>query len=260
MAAKAKAKPKVIERQIDITSEYEVFERMPGNRPVDEGHVADLMKRMRTKDLFTPIQINQNFEVIDGQHRLEARKRLGLPVPFFCVNDYGLEEVQELNAQQKKWSIEDFTNSFIERGNKEYQVYQWFRRQYSLPHSLSVQLLMSDSFSGTNDSRIGGNTVKAIFQGGQFKVQNLTVAKEKAEMLLKIQPYFSHWNNRSFAQALMFCVRKKAFAFDKFLHRVETNPTMLKPCATTEQYIVLIEELYNYRSPQKVSLRYGEDA
>lgn len=252
----AKAKPKVVERQIEITTEYEVFERMPGNRPVDEGHVADLMKRMRTKDLFTPIQINQNFEVIDGQHRLEARRRLGLPVPFFCVSDYGLEEVQELNAQQKKWSIEDFTNSFIERGNKEYQVYQWFRRQYSLPHTLAVQLLMGDS---SDSGRIGGHSVKAIFQGGQLKVNNLTAAKDKAEMLLKISPYFTHWNNRGFVAALMFCLRKKAFDFAKFLHRVETNPTMLKPCATTEQYILLVEEIYNYRSPQKVSLRYGED-
>lgn len=255
-AKTATSKPKIVEHQIDVTMEYDVFERMPGNRPVDEAHVLDLMRRMQKKDLFVPIQINQNFEVVDGQHRLEARKRLGIAVPFFCTSGYGLQEVQELNAQQKKWSIADFTDSFIERGNANYKIYKWFRSQYSLPHTLTVNLLIDER---ENVATAGQRSVRDIFQAGQLIVRDLEYAKSKAEMLVKIQPYFAQWNHRGFAQALFFCDSKRHFEFTRFLHRVETNPTMLKPCATTEQYIQLLEDVYNYRSPNKVSLRYGED-
>jgi len=249
----AKTKPKINERQIEVTSEYDVFERMPGNRPVDEHHVANLMKRMRRRDLFTPIQINQNFEVIDGQHRLEARRRLGLPVPYFATTDYGLEEVQELNAQQKKWSIDDFVKSFIELGKAHYKTYQWFRRQFQLPHVQTVELLMD------GDKDLTSRNCRDIFLSGNFKVVDLEKAKAKAQMVTAVQPFFDHWNNRGFVKALLFCVRKKDFDFKKFLGKLENQPTALKPQATTDLYIQHIEDIYNYRSSNKVSLRYGED-
>jgi ParB/Sulfiredoxin domain len=243
---------KVIEKQIDITSEYDVFERMAGNRPLDEKHVLNLMRRMEKHDLFTPIQINENFEIVDGQHRLEARKRLGLPVPFFCVSEYRLAEVQEINAMQKKWNSADFTESFIERGNRNYSIYKWFRNQYSLSHTLAVHLLMYGKITGHDN-------IKDIFQSGQLVVADLSMAKEKAEMMLRIQPFFEHWNSTGFARAILFCLRKKEFDFEKFMRRLEANPTMLKPCANTNQYIEVIETIYNFRSAHKVNLRYGED-
>lgn len=243
-------------REIDVTDEYDVFERLPGNRTVDEGHVIRLMNSMKEKDLFVPIIINTNFQVIDGQHRLEARKRLKLPVPYVVSGNYGLEDVQSLNSKQKSWTITDFAKSFVELGKKDYEIYLWFRKQYDLPHGSAMALLTDTPVT------IGGggrHNFREIFENGALKVKNLAKAKAQAEDILKLQPHFDHWNSRNFINALMFCWRKKAFAFDKFMERVVANPTMLKACANTEMYVSMIEDLYNFRSKNKVSLRYGED-
>lgn len=119
------SKEKNGEIKIHITREYERFKKMPGNRPVDQAHVRRLMQSMRQQDLFTPIQCNERMEVVDGQHRLEARRQLNIHVPYYVVKgDYGLREVQKINAQQKKWGALDYLESNLELGNPEYKVYQ----------------------------------------------------------------------------------------------------------------------------------------
>jgi hypothetical protein len=246
----AKQKPQIDESAIEETSEYEVFERLPGNRPIDEAHVLNLMKAMKKKDLRTPIQINQNFEVIDGQHRLEARRRLGIPVPYFATIGYGLEEVQELNAKQKKWTNDDFVKSFIELGKVDYRTYQWFRHQFKLPHEASVMLL-----SGESDRSLRGK-----FKNGDFKVNQLDRAKEVARKFVEIEPFFpDYWNHSRFVNAVMVCLKKKNFDFKKFMAKLKANPTILKPQASLDNYLQHIEDVYNYRSVKKVPIRYGEE-
>jgi len=44
----------------------------------------------------------------------------------------------------------------------------------------------------------------------------------------------------------------------KFIGKLEAQPTALKKCAKVDQYVDLIEEIFNYRSQSKVSLRYSE--
>lgn len=240
------------EQKIKITREYEKFKKLDGNRPLDEAHVQRLMASMRKQVLFDPISVNSELCVVDGQHRLEARKRLNLPIPYFIVGDYGLQEVQTLNAQQKKWSINDFTKSFIELGSKDYVTYQWFRSKYELPHQESLLLLMGMTEQPRN--------LATIFQLGGFKVKDLMGAKAKAEMIRQVEPFFDKFKHRSFVQAILWLLnnRPNCFKFDVFIKRLEAQPTALKPCTNRDQYIDLIEQIYNHGSKNKVSLRYGD--
>ena len=97
------------------------------------------------------------------------------------------------------------------------------------------------------------------FKTGQFKVRDLEGGKAKAELLATLAPHFSHWKDAPFVKAFLCCLNRAGFEFKTFLHRVQQNPTMLKPCTTIDGYLLLIEEVYNYRSPKKVPLRYGAD-
>lgn len=241
--------PRVDPRQVDVTTEYDVFRRMPGNRAVSENHVRNLMNAMRENDLFTPILVNQNFEVVDGQHRLEARKRLGLPVPYYWTEGLALPEVQRLNSTQKGWVNDDYVEAYIELGNQNYITYKWFRSKYSLPHIPTVWLL-----TGGDHHRVSEK-----FKCGDFKVRDLEGAKEKASMLAELAPHFSHWKDAPFVKAFLICLNRTGFEFTVLLHRVKQNPTMLKPCTTMDGYMLLIEEVYNYRSTKKIPLRFATD-
>lgn len=239
--------PTVDPGSVDVTSEYDVFKRMSGNRTVSETHVKNLMNAMLKHDLMVPILVNQDFEVIDGQHRLEARKRLGLPVPYYWQKDLGLIDVQTLNSSQKGWVNDDFMRAYIELGNQHYVQYEWFRRRFGLPHVPSVWLLSGSDFR---------NSTKH-FRQGEFRVHDLEGAKAKATMLTELAPHFSHWKDAAFIKAFLVCLNRVGFDFKTFLHRVSQNPTMLKPCKTIDAYLQIIEEVYNYRAVNKVPIRFA---
>src|SRR5262245_17024325 len=105
------------ETAIHQTIQYEKFKRMPGNRKINAHHVLHLVEKIGQKDLKSPIVINKLWEVIDGQHCLEARKRLGLTVYYRFGEKMNLEDVQTLNSTSLPWSNDDFCDSYIELGN-----------------------------------------------------------------------------------------------------------------------------------------------
>jgi ParB-like chromosome segregation protein Spo0J len=79
--------------QVNQTNDYEMFKTLDGNRTVNKLHVSRLKESFKTAYLLSPILINQQNQIIDGQHRFEAAKILGLPVNYIICNDYGLKEV-----------------------------------------------------------------------------------------------------------------------------------------------------------------------
>ena len=67
-------------------TDYSKFKKARGNRPVDTAHVKQLKRLIAEKDLYDPIRVNTNMEVIAGQHTLQARKELDLKVPYIIIN------------------------------------------------------------------------------------------------------------------------------------------------------------------------------
>jgi hypothetical protein len=50
--------------------------------------------------------------------------------------------------------------------------------------------------------------------------------------------------------------KNKNFDYSEFIHKIRLQPKALIDCANAEQQKLLIEEIYNYRSRNKVNLRY----
>ena len=68
--------------KIHVTSDYDQFTYLVGNRDIVNKHVKSLSAEIDNRDLEIPIIVNEKMEVCDGQHRLEAYKVLGKPVPY----------------------------------------------------------------------------------------------------------------------------------------------------------------------------------
>jgi len=95
-----------------------------------------------------------------------------------------------------------------------------------------------------------------IFYNGTFKIKNYNSACNTIEKILLIEPYYTGTKRRSFIYAMLQLFKNTNFEFTEFLQKLKCQPTALVDCATTTQYISLIEEIYNYRRREKVSLRY----
>ena len=64
---------------IYITADYGKFKKLPGNRDV-KGTQKIIDSIETVGYVLSPILVNENMEVIDGQNRLDALRALKLPV------------------------------------------------------------------------------------------------------------------------------------------------------------------------------------
>lgn len=104
-----------------VTTDYSIFRKMKENRPLKPENLKKIRESIKEFGwLRQPILVNEKMEVIDGQHRLEACKELGLPVEYIIDEGLKVEECQELNRTQNNWRSDDYIHSFAERGNENY--------------------------------------------------------------------------------------------------------------------------------------------
>lgn len=234
--------------RVYTTSVYSVFKTLDGNRNINQIHLARLKESIKKNYLTTIILVNDSFEIIDGQHRFLICKELGLPINYIVVSNYGLREVQVLNANMKNWSTSDYIDGYCDLGYKDYILYREFVKKYKLNHTNAQSLLSGSAHTGVGQKR---HLVE-----GTFKVIDYDIACEIAEKIIMVKPYYEGYKRRSFVFALSGIIKNKNFSFTEFLSKLSLQPTALKDCVNTGQYKALIENIYNYKRREKVNLRF----
>lgn len=237
--------------QVHTTKDYSLFKTLNGNRDINYLHLSRLKESMKKNHLTTIIMVNKNFEIIDGQHRFLISQELNLPINYIISKDYGLLEVQILNANMKNWQTIDYVNGYCDLGYKDYILYRDFVNKYNFSSQVAILLLTGEEIKGS-----GTENVLTKFKEGKFKIKDLDNANKMAEKILMIEPYYKGYLRRSFIYALIGMFKNKNFEFTEFLAKLKQQPTTMQDCTSRTQYKVLIEEIYNYRRRDKVNLRF----
>ena len=84
--------------QVFQSNDYSKFTLLHGNRKVNPLHVKRLKQSFSKQYLISPIMVNENYKIIDGQHRFTAAREMGLVINYFIISGYGLNEIQMLNT------------------------------------------------------------------------------------------------------------------------------------------------------------------
>jgi len=232
--------------QVHTTTDYFLFKPIEGNRNKNLLHINRLKKSMSETYLFTVIIVNEKYEIIDGQHRFHVIQELKLPLNYIVCNGYGLNEVHILNQNSKTWTSDDYLDGYCKLGYKDYLKYKEFKELYGIGHYECMWLL--------NGSQLSNPT--QVFFTGNFKIKNYNEACRIIEKIMLVEPYYEEWKRRSFILAMLQLFKNPNFELTEFLQKLKLQPTALSNCSTTNQYVSLIEEIYNYRRREKVNLRY----
>lgn len=234
-------------KEVLTTTDYFLFKQIEGNREKNKLQLSKLKKSMSDSYLFTILIVNENYEIIDGQHRFEVIKELGLPLNYVVCDGYGLNEVHVLNQNQKTWTVSDYMEGYANMGYSDYIQYREFKDKYGFHHQ-ETMLLLGTRF---NDASTVNN-----FKKGLFKIGSLKKAESLVKKILMIEPYYSGIRRRTFMKAIITLLNCSLFNFDEFMHKLNVQPTAMKDCTTSEAYIELIEQIYNYHRRYKVNLRF----
>ncbi len=252
--------------QVYATTDYSLFKKLSGNRILNKLHVERLKTSFKNVYLLAPIIVNEAYEVIDGQHRLEAASSLNLPINFIVVNGYGLKEVQVLNTNMSNWKKEDYLNAYCDLGYPAYLSMRKFMIDFPDFGVGVAEQLITNSVGGANNSGIvsaiiDGKEVGKVkqFQEGRLKISNLELAYDNANKVLDFKEYYEGYNRNTFVAALIGLVgifKNPNYDHAKMISKLKGNPNAMYHCNNASQYKEMIEEIFNFRSREKVSLRF----
>lgn len=246
------------------SKDYGIFKQLNGNRIVDRLHVTRLKESFQEKYLISPILVNENYQIIDGQHRFEAAKELNYPVYFFFVDGYRLPEVQILNTHSKNWHKIDYLNAYCDLGNETYLTFRRFMNAYPEFGISAIEAILTNKTASnaastkqyTDGSGERKNYNVKNFQEGRLKIHDYDISVRNANRLREIKKYYDGYNRSVFVRAMLSIFRLEHYSHARFLDRLRHNQAALYHCSTIKQYKYIIEEIYNFRSQTKVSLRY----
>lgn len=223
------------------TTEYGKFKIVEGNRDVVAQHVKKLVNTLKSENLneYLPVLVNENMEVIDGQHRLEALKTLNLPVNYIIIPGADLLTVQMLNSSSKSWSLADYIQSYIKRGNDNYVVLWDFHKRYQLPLSVCVGLLVG----------VPGRNEGELIRSGSFVVKDRNFAEAIAGAISGLRKSIDKRliMDRDLLRAFTKVLKSKNIDLKRLRHKMALfGPTIKKQYAVND-YMREIERVYNHR-------------
>jgi hypothetical protein len=192
---------------------------------------------------YNPILVNEKLEVIDGQHRLEAIKQLGLDVYYVKVDGLKLNDVQLLNSVSKNWQPLDYAKAFATLGNVNYEYYLDVKQgTFSLNHDSLLRYLSLDN-----------PITSQSFNEGKLKVDNYPRSLDLLGQLFDVGQYYERYKIRSFALAFLRFATSKGYDHKRMLQQIKSyGNKYLEDYSKEQDYFIALNKIYNHAKRQKV--------
>jgi hypothetical protein len=247
------------------THDLSIFKIMEkGNRPIDAEHVKQLKERMGEKMLRTIIIVNKMLEIIEGQHRYSAIKKIneenllnGQPlvsIEFVICENYGVEECCEYNGKGKNWSNKNITEGAKILNIEEYIVYDDFLKKFNFPHNVTVGLLSQQTT---------GSKKTDDFKNLKLKIKDIDESLDRANKLNELVETGVIPIGKSDQPTSVFCLAMldifniEGYEHDKMIHKcieyVERTGKSLPKLSNIIEPLIEFEEIYNHKEKFRVT-------
>ncbi len=238
------------------TYDYNKFKKIVGNRDLDNANLKRLIESMQVKDMKVPIMVTKDFRIIDGQHRLEARRRLLLPV-YYIVNENAegvIDDVILATMAGKPVTTYDIAKYRAASNEKEYLKLLEFKARYNIPLNMCINLLWKGLSKGADDKKILHE-----FKLGEFKCEFYDFACRVGDYIIELYNVTNSdiMFKTYFVYSLINVIKMNGFDKDFFINQIQRNKHLLEKKATRKQYQDLIHDIYNYkaRDNKRLNLR-----
>lgn len=239
---------------MNSTKDYKMFKYMTDNRPIDKGHVNRLIASIKSRNLleYTPIIVDKTFNVIDGQHRLEAAKALGVPIYYKVQESNDAADIIHLNIA-KSWNIIDFFNFFVKHKYPEYVKLDAFCKKNALSIKLGIFLFLKRTKNLMHDFKCG----KFVFEEkvGSDTVNISIAAIDVLKKYLGVGKV--GFDSKKLWKAIYVLASNPEFDMEIWKRNVGMLCEKIHSKATEEDMLNHILWVYNYRNQNKIEV--GED-
>lgn len=240
--------------QIHSTRDLSVFKILEGNRNINLANVERLVKSIEENGfLQMPIIVNENYEVIDGQHRLMAAKKLNSIIYYHKVNNYDLKTAITLNRNQSNWSIADYIRSYCDLGYKDYIKLQEFS-EANKDFGLMICAELTSLDKNRQMYARGNNENADLVRKGNYKFDPNNKAEYIFNAARKIKTVIPDVMLVTYLRCLNKCINNPEFNLNQFVKKATTFPDQHRKSSTTSVIMANIEHIYNFRNQGKTRI------
>lgn len=233
------------------TKDLSIFKPLLGNRKINESRVKGFVAAFNKVQLLWIAIVNEKMEIIDAQHKIEASRRLGLPVTYIIKKGYGLKEAQEYNRNGGIWLKGDHIASLSTLGVQSYTRLDEFCATYPEFSKGVAESIVANDFGGPLAPKYsdedGNKITKSVaFRNGLYQMADINLVYDNVCKIMEYKPFLSVYQSGMFVKTLLFLFSKTKFSHDRMIRKLRLQPTKLKQCATRDAYLNILEEIYNY--------------
>lgn len=242
--------------KVQSTTNYGKFRKVRGNRVINRRYLSKLAESIQENNLLpqNPIIVNERMQVLDGQHRLKIAKLLSFPIHYTVVKTGSLKEVQMLNTNVRQWTANDFLESYVSLGNKDYIQLKEFSESNDISIANSLALLTGGNYSG-----YGQRQRLEDFRSGDFKANHKEYANKFAKKLVDVSKYLEEGvvNHREFIKALEKTYTS-GYTHDYLMEKLKKSKARIKRSVNFKEYIRDLEDVISFRTRSIKRILKGE--
>ena len=250
--------------QIYSTTDYSKFRKLKGNRDVEPASVRMLVNSIKQIGwISNPIIVNDKMEIIDGQTRFEALKKLGMPIEYNVVKTpNGLNVCRVMNNRVKKWNTGNYVDSYAETGAQDYRRIKQLMEYYDV--SLDVVALAKDAKTKLHGN--SGKDYRKMREGNlEFSECDFVEASRILSIYVKYRKIFERFTGRTNNKdrAIMYIIhygeKYGTVDHDKVIECLDKCDPKTIYNTSFDRLLESIQNAYNYNKAKKNRLYFYEE-
>lgn len=236
---------------IQQTKDYDVFQHFGCNRRLHEGNLKKLQRSISQENMLAsrPILIDEQFRVIDGQHRLEAARRLGVPVWYQVHDGRRPEDMIMLNNAVKSWGIPDYLNFYTKNSYANYINLSSFIEKNKVDVNIALHMLNSDRSTGFYKDFKEGRYEFPDTTEYMNVILRKTMIDDTIEFIKKKTSGNKIYLDRvTFYCSLVTFFNRDNFQYETFMKKLQYKLDLMRPCSKKEEYLKILQSIYNWKN------------
>lgn len=235
--------------KIQTTKDYAIFRTIAGNRTLNKSNLKNITKSVAEMNMLAaqPIIVNEDMEIVDGQHRFQIARDNKFPVYYVVIEGGDLRAVQLLNNTARRWNREDYVKSFASMGNMNYKRLWEFAQETGESIGVSIVAILGH----------GGGSVSNKLKNGllEFTAEDI----EYGETILGIRDeVIKHFDGPVERQEYLIralrVVDQKGYT-NELLEAFTKRGIKIKHQPSESEYLREFENILNYKTREKNLVR-----
>lgn len=238
---------------IYASTDYDMVKNINTNRNLNVANYNKLLRSMQEEQLVMPICLNENMEIIDGQHRFFAAKELGLPFYYYIQEGYREAQMKRANLVGSTWNKNDFLNMYINEGDETYRRVKELMDKYKIVISDMIKIM--GVVREVNYRELG-----LMFEEGTMVLSEADfIDIEQFLDSLYLFKDFKHYNRSKFISAFLELYFHAGYNHKHMKERYSKRSAVLVPQLTRDAYLTLLaNKIYSFGT-SKYNIYYDPD-